>query len=465
MQMLFPTACNGIDGFNVSRGDFFKQNMGDDFSRMKPYYLDIWNKTEIKKRISSYLLTVVNGSVAELINELIRVLNEQQTHDCRSARFLVQQGKMLRPDEVQRCAEWLYFFAYFAITHQLEEHAAQKGYKNFAKDLEEYEDQVMLPYGSWGNPGASRTISLATREEPNIIALFEMGEMAYYGRVIFKVPDYDKAYECYSKVLVLNEYHPLANWSIAYMMFNYQRKGKELEFSVVDQFEKRKPFGQSWYYEILSRAEQAYRFGSAAAANLIGNIIDAPENAFPASFRHYFRNSLSIEYFEQSAKRGNIYGMNNYATKLIERAKTISNKEDRERLLKEAVYFFEKSANSGSAWAANKVGCFYNMSFQVENSIIVEKNPELAYHYFMIANRYVSDFDYFWPTINLIKYFYSGNDDRYSDIMSKEEQIKVLNECLDKLNKRKSISSIEVEAEIGDINELLIRLNTSTKCH
>ena len=201
-------------------------------------YLRTTWKNFRKEKIYEGLVKCWNNNVLGFLKRnLIENLRNTKIHDaklCNSLMMVIERLKENAPRDIEMRRKWekkwvdaLYYYIFFAVTDKLNSDIAMSMYPNLENDLREYNERVTLMYGTSGKPGIYQTYALANRENPNIIALYECGEMEYYGTGPTREVNYQEAYRYYSKTRKYNPDHPLATWSIAYMKFHYTRLGKD----------------------------------------------------------------------------------------------------------------------------------------------------------------------------------------------------------------------------------------------
>lgn len=461
---------------SLSRPEIYNEACENDFRNYSAYILDedrvlesVEKKTlEVirKNALEAFVKTCISELyIGKLKEALIDLLNTTNIHNerilCEKLIVYIQKLQVLKKvdnDLEQRWFdEWvetLYYYFYFAVTDKLHSNIAFSAYPELGRDLDEYNNKITLMYGVSGNPGMYQLYSMAERDEPNIIALYECGELEYYGKGPSGKVNYQKAYEFYEKTMECNAEHPLATWSIAYMMFHYSKEkaDKNPEYRV-QEFEEELCNGKkrSWYESILLNVQSSYNYGCAAAANLLGKIVDASDEEFPISRRGMYKNKSAKELYKESADGGYVYGCNNYASKCIKEANAITDTKkisEKKELLREAIYYLEKSACLGNPWAANKMGTYYVEGFSVDEEVLVEKNVERAYRLFEYACVMVHAENYFWPLINICNYFWLNKESEKYLIVPKERIIKELKEAL---------ICIDDNSQIEKIKDLLIR--------
>lgn len=449
----------------LSRSEIYNEARDNDFRDYAPYIMNehekiaaIDNKTWEtirKEQIASFVKICISEEyLGRLKGTLIELLNETNVHNdkvlCKKMISMMERLQILKKVQDNIEKRWfdgwvdaLYYYFYFAVTDKLHFDIAFTAYPELENDLEEYNNKVTMMYGVCGNPGMYQLYSMAERENPNIIALYECGELEYYGKGPSGKVNYQKAYEFYEKTRECNTEHPLATWSIAYMKFHYsqEKAAKESEYRV-QEFEDELIGGKrrnSWYDSIILNAQSSYRYGCAAAANLIGKILDSKEEEFPASRRGDFKHMSAKQFYKESADGGYVYGCNNYANVCIKEANETNDIELKINLMQEAAYYLEKSANLGNPWAANKYATYCINGLCVEESVIVEKNIDKAYELLKYALVMIYSEKYYWPLINLCKYYWLDSGSK----VYLEQPLKKISDYV-----------VEAMSEVADQNQL-----------
>lgn len=453
----------------LSRAEIYNASRDDDFKKYSVYMLDENAQLTIGDEVKT-LETIRKVAIEQFVNDcmskgctghlkeiLITLLNETNIHLnkelCKKMINVIERlqpiGKVRSEIEKRWFDEWinaLYYYFYFAVTDKLHTDMAFSAYPELEKDLTEYNEKVTLMYGVSGNPGMYQLYSMAKRNVPNIIALYECGELEYYGKGPSGKVNYQKAYEFYEKTRECNSEHPLATWSIAYMKFCYsQEKAANNPEYRVTEFEEELCGGKraySWYDSILLNAQSSYNYGCAAAANLLGKIVDASDEEFPVSRRGIFKSVSSKKLYKESADGGYVYGCNNYANICVHEAEKSVNNEEKKQLYKEAMIYLEKSANLGNPWAANKVGLFYFNGIKIGNETIVERELDKAYKLFEYACIMTHAENYYWPFINICKFYWlNPESDKYM-IVSKADICNEINNALINAKDREQLKEL-----------------------
>lgn len=424
----------------LNRSEFYNNAKMEDFRCCMPYIIDenasvlndYGEKEKLEKirrdSIREFIeICVSENYLAELKESLLYLLKNTDLHNDK-----VQMQKLIdfisnlqTPRKIDSLSEdkwvkeWVsavYFYFYYAVTDIINMQMAHSMYPDIEKDLEEYNNNITLEYGVSGNPGMYQLISMANRENPNILALYEVGELWYYGKGPSGEISYQKAYEYYQKTCECQVDHPLARWSIAYMQFEYsiERAKRDSRYRV-SEFDAAMPNGKKsafWYESITQNAQVAYDNGCFAAANLLGKIVQAEEEKFPSARKGKYKNLSAKQLFKESADGGYVYGCNNYALCCLKEAETKENKE-KIALIKEGLTYLEKSAVTGNPWAANKIAGYYFNGFSIDNTLIIDKDLEKAYNFYCYSLIMCRTENYYWPLINIVNKYWIDVDSNY----------------------------------------------------
>lgn len=453
----------------ISRPEIYNAARDEDFRSYSSYMLDenakivIENETNTledirKNEIKRFIkICVSERYIRRLKDVLVNLINETNVHKnkelCEKMLNVIERlqpiGKIESEIERRWYDEWvyaLYYYFYFAVTDKLHTNIAFSAYPELEQDLEEYNNKITLMYGVCGNPGMYQLYSLAERDNPNIIALYECGELEYYGKGPSGKINYQKAYEFYEKTRECNAEHPLATWSIAFMKFHYsQEKATENPEYRVQEFEEELIGGKrsnSWYDSILLNAQSSYNYGCAAAANLLGKIVESKDEAFPVSRRGIFKNISAKQLFKESADGGYVYGCNNYARVCINEAEKSIDSEEKKQLMREAIFYLEKSAMLGNPWAANRVGWYCINELIIDEEFIIKRNLNKAYKLFEYACIMTHAENYYWPLINMCNYFWLNPESEKYLMISKEEILAEIEIALKSVNDNKQFKEL-----------------------
>lgn len=452
-----------------SHGEFTKQSKTD-FAILKDIYENEDIKLGLERKATSkeerlksiqkliQLCAEKNDNASkqkDLKCLLIELLEKQTIHENGCERIREEVEKLIEftindhnyKEMVSYWTDVFYYFVYFAITDSLHPELAFANYP-LREDLEEYNNKITMMYGASGNPGMYQLYAMANRRLPNIIALYECGEREYYGTGPSRAVSYENAYEYYSKTLECNKDHPLALWSIAYMQFKYlfcQSKKKEHQVEAIKQLKEK---SESAIYEsIIEKVGKAYLYNGnakAAAANLLGKIMECSDQEFPYVYRGHFAEKEAREYYKQSAEYGYVYGCNNYAQICMKESRESDDNEYKIKKAKETIKFLKRSARQGEPWALNRYGLFLYDGWKIENEIIVGANEREAYKSFEYAMIMMRTQLYYWPLINMCNFFWlnSKSTKRKRTSTDIKNIIEQLNDALSYIEDKEQIVEI-----------------------
>lgn len=461
-------------GENGPREYDYTSKVTNEFAKVSSFFSYEEKVQCLKDNLLDYINKAARKECLLVIRDRMKaLLRNTKIHDAKLCEELyIAISELDLSKDYSKWVEAFYYYIHFAVTGILDMNIGYRKYKQLYQDLDEYQSQVVMGYGCSGVPGISKIYSLANRENPNIIALYEMGEMEYYGRGTSGKVDYSKAYDYYCKTLELNDAHPLALWSIAYMKFEYRKKNSQLENAYIEELEEEYPENaiseqdktkrwRRWCEDIINKVQMSYNYGCTAAANLIGKIIEAPEESFP--FKQDFKYKNEMDYYKVSADGNYAFGCNNYGLKCLEKMKKEPEKSKEWAEL--AVKYFMKSADSGEAWALNKMAIYYMNGLVVNDAVVVPKDKEKAYELFSQAEKFCGMRKYYWPIINLVKNYWLNIDSKY--YLGEEKVILIFLDCLDDINEidqlegmRKVIVSLKSDEKR---EELLLRIDKMHK--
>lgn len=216
---------------------------------------------------------------------------------------------------------------------------------------------LMLNKGFSGKMGRHTLLSMAMGGNP--CAMFEIGEMCYYGYLSENGnPDYPSAYTWYLKAG--QKRHPAALWTLGYMEMNgiYNPDGQD------------RPINYERVYDFLTRAKN---LGSPAAMTSIGQLWE--EGHIPAdgySSSGAFRPASSthaIEMYSQADRLGYHYATNRLA-------KAAEEYGDHKRAFS---LFYRVAQMIADGYTYNKLGLMY------ENGIGCKRDPEEACRYYLMS--------------------------------------------------------------------------------
>lgn len=212
---------------------------------------------------------------------------------------------------------------------------------------------LMLSQGLSGKMGRHSLMALALKG--NTCAMFEIGELYYYGYVTANhQPDFYKAHEWYRKAADQN--HPGAIWTLGYMiMINKYPTVPESEID---------------YMQAFAYFKRAYELGSYAALTDIGTLFEEGHLTnvdFEPTTDCANDDERAQRCYELADAMGYHYATNHLA-RLFERKGDMA----------QAVLFYEQSAQLiADGYTYNKLGLFY------ENGLGCERDPAKACAYYI----------------------------------------------------------------------------------
>ena len=299
---------------------------------------------------------------------------------------------------------------------------------------------------------------MATRENANIFAQFEYADMFYYGNSFGIDVNIPKAFEFYQKASGINKAtgevesasHPLALWSLAFIYFNYKKKGSSLEnCPTINDIENWTPF-ERCTVAIRYCKSALYLLDNGPSANLLGNIALQTEDDLPGitQLKEKYNLKSAEEYYKYSSSKNYVYAYINLAELEIKKAETDSAR--REEHILTGIDYLNKAANMHEPYAANILGRLYAEgilpSIKGSKPIPMEdlKDEYKALDYFKMAtdyycNTYHSAFAY----ANMIKYYpdmFSPDNNLLNKFIEKikeignESALKIANDAINKRN-------------------------------
>ena len=460
MELLFPF----YDGKDIYRAEGYREYCHNDFHALSEYMYSEVHKTDICEGLMKYVSAAVKEAKIEEISKRIKFLLDNYNGDIVPTDILrIEYERLKGSNDVKKWADFLYYYEYFAVTGRVHQNLGYGKYPDLEKDLEEYKTNVVMGYGCSGVPGMSKIYALATREKPNIIALYELGEMEYYGRGPSGVVNFENAYNYYYQTLELNNAHPLALWSIAYMKFNYKRKNSELEYASIPELDDEMPTEtetimgkrkhRKWCEDILNKVTESYGYGCAAAANLIGKIIDTSEDEFPTAYRGWLKGHKAIDFYKESADKNYSFGCNNYALRCLKMAGEAEDEQNTKEYGKQAIEYLKKSAKEGEVWAANKLGKMYITGLEINGCQILKADESEAYKYFTQAECFFGVRKYYRALINMCNDLYCNEKSKYYKRVSADVLLKKLKKALDVLTDSQADQIEQIKKNIEIISK------------
>lgn len=317
----------------------------------------------------------------------------------------------------------IYLLIYFAVFNDLPEDFFFG--PKFQNDLMIFNNEVTTRYGCNSPAGSRATHKLA--DSGNLVAMYEYGDILYYGKIPSGIPNYQMALKYFKQSAGLDyrfrintgSCNPLALWCVAYMFYNYRRRLDLKNIEIIDELEAIDADERK--IEALTLALRSYSLNSnAPAANLIGVILLHESEHFREKFAHDNNVKLRTpkEYFTEAAQKGYVFAYNNLAT--LSFNKVFSDSSNAEKHLLTYLEYLEKASQQYCNWSSNRLGLFYlhgsltikEKSVEYKKEFPSYRNPLKAKKYFEKACEYELDISSAWAYANLLVYFrseYSSN--------------------------------------------------------
>ncbi|MDD6155799.1 MAG: hypothetical protein PUB52_02070 [Lachnospiraceae bacterium] len=288
----------------------------------------------------------------------------------------------------------------------------------YEKDLNEFNVEVTCKYGVTSKPGIRAIISLAERNDQNganIFALYEYADMLYYGTKNGPGKNINAAFKTYKLISNTNDNspcHPLAQWTLAYIFYNYHQPRTELEnCDTIPEIEQLDRLDQ--LKEAIRYAKYAYDLvNNPAAANILGKICMISDKEVPGI------ESLKVEaglkeakkYFQDAADQEYVYAYANLANIYLE--EIFDDPSNQIQHLDDYLLTLKKQADQYEPWAANKLGLFY-LNGEVEsrktgNKLLFIEPPydyrdrTRSFLFFSQATSHFNDMNSGWAYANMI---------------------------------------------------------------
>ncbi len=345
-------------------------------------------------------------------------------------------------EELYSWATGLYVYVYIAFLNKLPSFVGL-GYSNYKEEVQRYEEEVLLRYGCFSDMGMEAIRKLA--DDGNVVAMYELGDQYFYGRTKYKKIDYNEAFCYYIKIENKKIKHPLASWSLAWILLNYEnpKTMKNTKIDYIENYLKVNGKKEEGYYkELFKYLEESYRYGYAGAANLIGKILDGglvPEEFLKNSFLKNYNRNDAIKFFEEAINMGYVYARNSLIVLKLKSAEEISDfnaKVENYKLIKQLLY---DSYKEREWWATNQIGENYRKGLYVENEVIFEKNIYEAAKYYKLAIEYIGNANGSnWPLTNYLYYYLFGESVNLSE-GEKSERSNLLKNALQSISDEKQL--------------------------
>lgn len=295
----------------------------------------------------------------------------------------------------------MYAILYFAINKELPKDFYDPK-KFFETDLDEFSHEVTQKYGTVSTPSVRQIITMAKREKPNIVALYELADMYYYGNGCIE-KDISKAFDLYLKAAGIKKTsiyncnmkrcHPLALWSLGYIIHNYKKPKSKLEnCDDIDLIEDWKNDEHDLVDLSVYYTSQAYQMmKSPAAANVLGNILSSVSDEKRKELTKKYMLESADYYYLFAKKEKYVYALNKWAVKEETFMKESTDIEEARKHCNEMIDCLVKSASQYEPWALNKLGRIYKNGISKNGVCILEKDRNKAYDYFKNAAEHYID--------------------------------------------------------------------------
>lgn len=426
---------------NIFKFDYYKE------FRKEFDYIVLWNNLRTMFDTTNVDREITNAKLRKIVRRYsANYLKENHRANTRTTDSFGQYSEkdrnmLLLYYEIKKnnfdLAYNVYLIMYLAINKQLPE----KFYfgANYKKELDEFNDKVICMYGATSVVGIRAILVLSNRLNPNSFALYEKADMYYYGNNHGIEKDLVKAYDLYEDAAGINmkinnleksdnsKCHPLALWTLCYMLFNYHRPNTDLaNCEIIPKIEALSAYER--IEKAILYAKIVLEFtDNGPVANILGKIRLLDESEIPGigELVKKYNLSSSQEYFRQAAERGYIFSINNLAFEANERI--FSDPDNEEMHLKEFIKYLTCSADQYEPYACNILGELYRTGI-VERRIgiigrktgeiksIMQIDREKAYSYYLKGIQYFVTGSSALPYANLVIY--------YKDRLTEEEVTK-----------------------------------------
>lgn len=375
-ELMFPEKIRGNDYKRVNN-----------LSSLNTIISNQINKGEFRQSLIENLYNN-SSNIKEIYDYTIKELEKYKNYSINSMLTICNTYKIKVPEDIssEHLKLLIYFLQKCVIEHDpLTTYMKQK--KIQSAHLKDYLKEVVWKDGVSGKAGIRRILYLADRSleehtiKKNPFILYEAGEIEYYGRGRTHKPNYEKAYKYYSEAAD-NFQHPLALWSMGYIIMELTDKTESLQ--IHNNLTEKEKYEKALYFfnECLKQNPEC-----GAAYNSLGKACQKESNKIPDTLKEkyiYQWGRTPIDLFKKAKKYGNVYGMNNYYVCLIQKSIRES-AEQKKKTLAEAVSVIKEAADLLNPWSANRLAEIY-FSGKV-NGIegIISPDKEMAKTYYEIA--------------------------------------------------------------------------------
>lgn len=440
---------------NIKTADYLDKTILRDARRT------ISNRDRWKNRANDFFL---NYEQVELVCKLIDILET----DPKYAKRNPSSGKFSEEDKIPYDAtcvkelltsmrkyvndhdrtfealDYAWYIMYLAICKKLP--SDFRGSSKVRHDMEEYGERVLRRYGSMTMPAYRTIVGLANAG--NVVALTELGELYYNGRLTSGKPQYQKAFRCFLEAAGMPDEnrearYPLACWNMAYILFNYQFR-QDLKRAYIYDLQDTK----SKLSDREERQKEAIRYcllgikldeTCVPLFNLLGVILDVLESVSTENenqqeaesaknmMKMITQNSdicdffqkdgiIPEDFFEYASERNYTEADNNLARRACKKILSAKTNESKKKHLELALKYFGRASDNFGTWASNKLGEFYrtgiiNIFFEEKEETKQLYFPEcqddyLAKQYYQKAIEIFADEHSAWASIHLLESYY-----------------------------------------------------------
>lgn len=379
---------------------------------------------------SNYSLDM--NDLKQLLIEKIQIISKENDSYCNDAdkmiKYIDTMPDVIVTDSADTVEKWVnafYYYIYYVIISKIHYKVSLTSYSRWDADLNEYNKVVTEMYGNSSDPGYFYLYELANRKDnPNIIAMYELADKYYYGLTHSRVENYDKAFYYYNEVLKRHPSHPLALWSLAYIRLNYSSTLDPRYRIEMLENELAECDSNEWKLKIIEDVTAAYNLGCVPAINLIGKILEKNDIEMTHLLSYALKLKTNKEkdelfWFRKAAQHGYLLAHNNCAVHCIDRAcnrEFSRNIPEEKRYWAEALEHLEYTSSREEPWACNYLGyriLYYGVKSSIDGrATIVKPDKERAYKLFNTALQMRQN-HYYYSLINLCNMFYLNKKSKY----------------------------------------------------
>ena len=355
----------------------------------KKIYIDLNKKYEKDKDvfidIILSLISILDDKIYVKDDNSLNLINNNENLDkvCKELEIIISNDEHIEKDFIKEETNYekiIKYLTYAILSNQQPIYVQAINININKQELAEYLKVKLY----WGESYINSLIELSRKN--NMYACAELGSLEFDGYISGE-KNFKKCYEYYYKAAQKN--HPKGCWMVANLMLT-----KRVEYD----------FETMWNY-----LQKAIELGSAAAYNTLGLCYLKGINK---------ENEVNIEkakyYFNLATEQGYVFAFNNLG-KILENDGNIE----------EAIKYYKISADMNEGWALNKVGEYYRKKGDLKTALIyytksietpiservkygyynlakyyyengckdanIEKNEELAKHYYKLANDCIKE--------------------------------------------------------------------------